>query len=134
MKYLVYIFALVVFSCSPSSNEKKSDKPSEWLGNWAARWEMSPQAYPDMKKFEFYMNGVFGFTKDSLTIRGNGFPNCVFGIDTLSYTQSWYVVNDTLFLTNKNSEIPGISYQIVKKEKKHIKLQLVDDIFVTLTK
>lgn len=79
------------------------------------------------------MDGSFVFTADSLTVTANGYPDCIFNIDTLSHTQSWYVSNDTLFLVN-DPESPGMTYRVASKSEDRIRLQLMEDIFVTLSK
>ena len=82
---------------------------------------------------EFYMDGSFVFTKDSLTVTANGYPDCIFNVDTLAHTQSWYVSSDTLFLVN-DPGTPGMTYRVASKSEDRIQLQLMEDIFVTLTK
>ena len=79
------------------------------------------------------MNGNFIFTADSLTVTAQGFEGCIFNSDTLTHTQSWYVENDTLFLMN-DPDLPGMTYQIKSKSANTIELQLMEDIFVTLSK
>lgn len=78
------------------------------------------------------MTGAFNITSDSLTVTANGYPGCIFNIDTLSHTQSWKVANDTLFLMNE--ETAGMTYRVVATYEDRIELQLMEDIFVTLSK
>lgn len=132
MKKLLFVPLLLALACS-SGEEKSENRPSEWHGSWSAEWETPPEAYPGVEDMEFYMDGQFLFTKDSLTKTVFGYPGCIFAIDTLSHTQSWYVSNDTLFLIN-DKESPGMTYRIASKEENRIRLQLLEDIFVTLTK
>ncbi|MEQ9466960.1 MAG: hypothetical protein RLN88_06075 [Ekhidna sp.] len=132
MKKLLFI-PLIVFACSTSGEEKADNRPSEWPGSWKAEWETPPESYPEVSDMEFYMNGSFVFTEDSLTVTANGYPECIFNVDTLSHTQSWYVSNDTLFLVNEPNT-PGMTYRVASKSPERIRLQLMEDIFVTLTK
>ena len=86
-----------------------------------------------MEDMAFEMNGSFDFAGDSLTITANGFDGCIFQADTLVHTQGWYVSNDTLFLVNEPGSL-GMNYQVVSQDASGIKLQLLKDIFVTLSK
>ncbi|SNS48277.1 hypothetical protein SAMN05421640_0334 [Ekhidna lutea] len=133
MKKLFFIPFIVVIACGSPSNEKTANRPSEWHGEWLAEWETPPESYPGIEDMEFYMNGSFRFTADSLTVTANGYPDCIFNVDTLSHTQSWYVSSDSLFLVNEPGS-PGMTYRVASKSEDRIKLQLMDDIFVTLTK
>lgn len=133
MKKLAIIPFLALIACSPSNEKSSVNRPAEWLGSWTAEWETPPESYPGVKDMEFYMTGVFNFTQDSLTKTVNGYPGCIFAIDTLSHTQSWKVSGDTLFLMNGPSS-PGMTYTVAYKSDERIRLQLMEDIFVTLTK
>lgn len=134
MKKLFPLLLVIAAACtSNSEKEKEYNRPTNMIGIWTAKWETPPESYPDLADTEFFMNGEFSFTKDSLTIENNGFPGCIFNIDTIAHTQSWYVSNDSLYLFN-DPEVLGMSYQIKSKTDNKIELQLMDDIFVTLTK
>lgn len=136
MKPISLFFILIlIISCSPGSEKPR---PSEWQGVWQAKWETPPESYPDIEA-EFTMNGMFTFEGDSLTVQVNGFDGCIFHSDTLVHTQSWYVQQDVsstdsaLVLFN-DPEAPGMTYKVNSKSSNEIKLQLLDDIFITLTK
>jgi len=133
MKKIYFLMIVSIMACSRSATEKTTNRPPEWVGTWKAEWETPPESYPGIEDMEFYMNGAFVFTPDSLTVTANGYPGCIFNVDTLSHTQSWFVANDTLFLVN-NPKSPGITYKIVDKKEDRVKLQLLEDIFVTLTR
>ncbi|WP_420317142.1 hypothetical protein [Ekhidna sp.] len=133
MKKLQLIVLVLAFSCGTNSDEKGNMRPLEWQGTWVAEWETPPESYPGIEDMEFYMEGRFVFTEDSLTKIVYGYPGCIFAVDTLSHTQSWYVSNDTLFLINE-PENPGMTYRVASKSENRIQLQLMDDIFVTLSK
>ena len=123
-----FFIAIVAFACTTTPERPR---PAEWQGIWKARWETLPESYPDIQDMEFYMNGNFVFTADSLTVKANGFEGCIFNTDTLEHTQSWYVSNDTLFLLN-DPDLIGMTYKIKSKSNQKIELQLMEDIFVTL--
>jgi len=103
-------------------------------GSWHARWFAQPGAFEGVGsdvKLEMY--GRFDFLKDSLTIHAYGFPGCLFGADTLVHTQAWEMAGDSLFLlTDQNRR--GIFYLIKEKKADNVQLQLMDDIFISLTK
>lgn len=130
MKKFALILSLFLTYCSSPSDEQ-ANRPEEWQGKWFAEWETSPDAYEGIFDMEFYMNGIFEFSDDSLTVTVNGYPGCIFGTDTLSHTQLWKIKSDTLFLMN-DPKVPGMTYRIVGQDSDRIKLQLVEDIFVTL--
>ena len=132
-KLQAILIVLFVASCTSTPKEEALNRPSEWYGDWNAEWETPPESYPEVEDMEFYMTGVFAFTEDSLTKTVNGYPGCIFAVDTLSHTQTWYVSGDTLFLMNE-PETPGMTYRVASKSEDRIKLQLMEDIFVTLTR
>ena len=109
-------------------NERLADVAEKYL-----RKETLPESYPGIENMEFSMTGNFIFTPDSLTVKANGYEGCIFNSDTLSHTQSWYVKNDTLFLMTEPDQA-GMTYRVKSQTRKIIELQLMDDIFVTLTK
>jgi len=127
--HLVTIFMLA--SCSSSSSE--NDRPAAWIGDWKAEWETPPESYPDLTDMEFYMDGRFVFSEDSLTVINNGYPGCIFAVDTLKHTQSWKISNDMLISYNDTST-PGMAYKVKSLSGNSIELQLMEDIFIKLTK
>jgi hypothetical protein len=133
MKKFIPALLIIMTACGSSKENKASQRPAEMIGTWSAKWETPPESYPEMVDTEFSMNGEFTFSKDSLKIENNGYPGCIFNVDTIAHTQSWYVANDTLFLYNE-PEVLGMSYLIKSMSQNTIELQLMDDIFVTLSK
>lgn len=129
----VFLVGLFVACSGPTNQTAEKPRPEEWQGSWKAEWVTPPESYPDVENMAFTMDGSFVFNKDSLTVNANGFEGCIFNVDTLSHTQLWYVENDTLFLLN-DPEVTGMTYQIKEKSDNMIQLQLMEDIFVTLTK
>ncbi|MFK7951591.1 MAG: hypothetical protein AB8B73_01995 [Ekhidna sp.] len=132
MKKLIPII-LILSSCGGTKEKAAYNRPDQMVGVWSAKWETPADSYPDLTDTEFFMNGEFTFTNDSLKIENNGFPGCIFNVDTIAHTQSWYVSNDTLFLYNE-PDVLGMSYIIKTQSESKIELQLMEDIFVTLSK
>ncbi|MEM6642451.1 MAG: hypothetical protein AAF616_05700 [Bacteroidota bacterium] len=133
----IQIFSLIVIlsACTAPTSDEKASRPAEWIGEWKAEWETPSDApsYAGMEDMEFYMDGSFIFTADSLTVQNNGYPGCIFAVDTLKHTQLWSVSSDTLQTYNE-PESPGMTYKVTALGEDKIQLQLMEDIFVTLTK
>ncbi|MEM6736547.1 MAG: hypothetical protein AAGC64_09005 [Bacteroidota bacterium] len=132
MKKIYFLLIFIAISCV---SESSPERPRAWVGEWTAEWKTPPESpsYRGIEDMEFYMDGKFIFTTDSLTVQNYGYPGCIFAIDTLKHTQSWKVSNDTLFSIN-DPKTPGITYKITSLSENKIELQLMEDIFVTLTK
>lgn len=128
----IIVLLLGAVACTSPSSETPS-RPAEWLGTWKAEWETPPESYPGIVDMEFYMDGQFVFSEDSLIVSNNGYPGCIFAIDTLKHSQIWEVRNDTLFTLNE-PDSPGMSYKVLTYSENQIQLRLLDDIFVTLSK
>ncbi|MFT6881597.1 MAG: hypothetical protein ACI83W_000820 [Marinoscillum sp.] len=130
MKNLILILLLaLIYSCTGVS-----EKPSEWEGEWKALWETDPASFEGIEGItDFTMPGKITFLNDSVTIKAFGFEGCVFSKDTLDHSLMWKVSNDSLILINDEST-PGMVYQIVEKGESKVRLQLMEDIFLTLTK
>ena len=119
------LMILLLFSCN---DELKLE------GTWDAIWETSPESFGKIDGIEnFTMNGKFIFHDDSITIIARGYKGCVFGVDTIKHSQKWNIQNDTLYLVNETN-LKGISYLIISKNKNRIELQLMEDIFIHLKK
>ncbi|MEQ9426348.1 MAG: hypothetical protein RJQ09_18125 [Cyclobacteriaceae bacterium] len=128
---LISIIALsIVSSCSTST------EPTETiLGKWQAEWETDPASFPevtDMKSFK--MNGEITFYPDSVEINAFGFEGCIFSADTLRHALKWEIENDSLLNLINEDDIQGMSYTIKEVSGESIRLQLMDDIFLTLKK
>lgn len=79
------------------------------------------------------MSGKITFDKEKVNIKAYGFEGCAFGRDTLDHSLFWQVRNDSLILIN-DEDTPGLVYQIKEVSDEKIRLQLMEDIFVTLEK
>ena len=133
MKKIYPLLLIIALASCSGTNSEKANNSSKWKGEWKAEWETPPESYPGVEDMEFYMNGQFTFTEDSLTVTVNGYPGCIFNVDTISHTQAWKVSGDTLLLYN-DPELPGMTYLIKTMSDDQIQLQLMEDIFVTLSK
>ncbi len=135
-KNLLFFVITLVVSCTGTPEKPR---PDDWQGNWRAVWETPPESYPGMENVEFSMTGNFMFSEDSLTVQANGFDGCIFHSDTLTHTQSWYIVKsieseDSLLVSYNDPDQVGLTYKVNSKSEDKIVLQMLDDIFITLTK
>jgi len=128
-KYFQIIFLVVLASCG--SNK---EQPAGWEGEWVATWETDPASFEGIEGItDFTMPGKIVFDGDRVNIQAYGFEGCVFSKDTLDHTLNWKVRQDSLILIN-DEETPGMVYQIKEQSDKKIRLQLMEDIFLTLNK
>ncbi|MEM9324341.1 MAG: hypothetical protein AAGA85_01740 [Bacteroidota bacterium] len=121
-------FGLLLLACSGDS-----EKDAAFLGNWEAQWRTLPESFPGMEDMDFTMSGKVKFSSDSVSITAYGYEGCIFSEDTLVHSLDWKVADDTLHLLNE-ADVYGMSYKVVSKSDQQIELQLMDDIFLTLTK
>ncbi|MEQ9301653.1 MAG: hypothetical protein RIF33_23945 [Cyclobacteriaceae bacterium] len=128
--YIPFMFFLVILvGCSPDKKEEASDLLE---GEWIAQWDTDPSSFPEVPDASIYtMNGNFRFQEDEVTVTAFGFPGCIFSTDTLSHTLNWNMSNDTLSLVN-DGDIYGMTYRVLEMKDKQVRLQLMDDITVTL--
>ncbi len=127
MKKILVLFLIVLMGCATSTE-------GPFQGKWQAKWTTDPAGYGELaNEMKFEMEGSFEFDEENLTILAFGYEGCVFGSDTLNHTLTWSVRGDTLELRN-NPEEPGIQYNLLSQTDSEINLQLVDDIFITLSK
>ena len=104
-----------------------------YLGTWQAKWNTTPEAFPDVRDSELTMEGVFDFTADSLSVTLYGYPGCLFSHDTLSNRSKWTLTGGKLSLINEDNT-PSISYEIKSQDSARVELVFLEDIFVTLTR
>ena len=127
---LPLIFLVILTACTSGSEER----PAGWDGAWKATWETDPASFEGIDGItDFTMTGQFTFDNDELNIKAFGFEGCVFSQDTLDHSLSWKVSNDSL-ITKNDEETPGMVFLIKDKTEDRIRLQLMEDIFLTLEK
>lgn len=128
---LFFLAAILVLGACQTTKEKTSTV----VGDWDVQWITYPEkdAAPD-PTLNLTMNGKMDIAADGkITIHAYGYEGCIFGADTLVHTLNWEVSGDTLNLTNEGDEF-GIPYVIKESSEKKMKLQLVEDVFLFLTK
>ena len=128
----IIVFILIATSLIVSCSDQKNN---ELEGEWNVQWVTDPASYPDVDaSINFTMNGKFIFEKSGkLTIDAYGYEGCIFSNDTLSHSLNWKVKNDTLSTFN-NKDLHGISYKITEQSPNKVKLQMMEDIFLHLTR
>ncbi len=129
-------FWVILTGCSVKQSENTSSvSTDDVVGTWLARWQTDPASYPDVdSSIQFTMNGQFRFDKKGkVTISAYGHEKCIFSSDTLTHSLNWKLSNDTLQLVNEN-DIHGMAYTVLNLNSSQMKLQLMDDIFLELTK
>ena len=81
------------------------------------------------------MNGEMNIKANGkITINAYGYKNCIFGADTLIHTLNWEVPSDTVLNLTNDGDKYGIPYAILEMANNKVKLQLVDDVYLFLTK
>ncbi len=135
MKFLNNIPVLFILAILVACSTGEKEETSELLeGEWVAQWDTDPSSFPEVSGASIYtMNGNFHFDRDEVTVTAFGFPGCIFSTDTLSHTLNWKLSNDTLSLVNEG-DIYGMTYRVLEINSDQVKLKLMDDITVTLSK
>lgn len=127
--YFSFLVASVfLFGC-------KNDKSSQLEGEWKVQWITDPASYPDVDaSMNFTMNGKFTFrTNGKLSIDAYGYENCIFSNDTLNHSLNWELKNDSLNTYN-DKDMHGISYRVTEMSDSKVKLQMMEDIYLHLTR
>ena len=134
---LTLLFVACNQSTKPATDEENlAENPKEFFhGEWTAQWVTYPESYPDTLAVEsFSMDGKWTFNKDqTMSIAAYGFKGCIFGEDTIVNSQNWLVSNDTIMMMN-DQKIASLTCKIVNKSQNSVKLQLLPDIYVNLTR
>ncbi|RJE71488.1 hypothetical protein BGP76_05150 [Reichenbachiella sp. MSK19-1] len=123
-------FVLVLSSCESGKEKKQS-----LVGNWDVQWVTYPDNEAPMDpSINLTMNGKMDIKPDGkITISAFGYENCIFGKDTLVHSLEWEMLGDTLNVKNKGDEF-GMPYKILEASDSKVKLQLVEDVYLFLTK
>ncbi|MBU2915442.1 MULTISPECIES: hypothetical protein [Reichenbachiella] len=126
----VLFFVLVLSSCESGKEKKQS-----LVGNWDVQWVTYPDNEAPMDpSINLTMNGKMDIKPDGkITISAFGYENCIFGKDTLVHSLEWEMLGDTLNVKNKGDEF-GMPYKILEASDSKVKLQLVEDVYLFLTK
>lgn len=134
---LILLFAACNQSTKPATDEESLAANSKdfFYGEWTAQWITDPESYPDTLTVASYsMDGKWVFNKDeTMSIAAYGFKGCIFGEDTIVNSQNWLVSNDTIMMLN-DQKIASLTCKIVSMSQQAVKLQLLPDIYVNLTR
>lgn len=119
-----------------STKEAKVNAAHIIEGDWKVQWVTTPDK--DAKgdqTVNYTMNGKMNIEKGGkITISAYGYDGCIFGADTLIHSLNWELKADTILnLTNEGDKY-GIPYYITSASEDKVKLQLVEDVYLFLTK
>ncbi|SMD34635.1 hypothetical protein SAMN04488029_2109 [Reichenbachiella faecimaris] len=132
---LIIIAGLAFYACN-SSNENTSKVSESLVGDWKVQWITYPdQSAPSNDSINYTMNGEMNILGNGkITINAFGYKNCIFGTDTLIHTLNWEVPSDTILNLTNDGDKYGIPYTIIELAENKVKLQLVEDVYLFLTK
>ena len=123
------VLIVAVYSCSQTK-----ETSNILVGNWDVQWVTYPEEGMESDKpLNLSMNGKMYIYDDSISVHAYGYEGCIFGSDTLMHTLNWSVSGDTLNLVNEGDDF-GIPYVIKEVSEDKVKLQLVKDVFLFLTR
>lgn len=132
----IMISLFVVMNACHSSRESNSPTEERLIGKWNVQWVTYPEEGEELDaSINYTMNGMMNIEKNGkITIHAYGYKGCIFGADTLSHTLNWVVESDTVLNLTNDGDKYGIPYAIKSIQEEKIKLQLVEDVFLFLTK
>ena len=133
MKKSTFILLAFIY-CSACTSISESEK--SLVGDWDVQWVTTPEEGAEaIPGINYTMNGKMLIQNNGkLTIKAFGYDNCIFQRDSTENTLDWRVSGDTLFLKNADDEFEGMPYVIKETATDKIKLQLVEDIYLFLTR
>ena len=131
-----FLLTILFFYSCDSSKEKLSTISEQLVGDWQVQWVTKPDSQLTTNdSINYTMNGVMNIRDNGkITINAYGYKNCIFGTDTLVHTLNWEVPSDTILNLTNDGDKYGIPYTIREIAANKIKLQLVDDVYLFLTK
>lgn len=131
---LAFIVICICACSSDKGSEEKSKLAETVVGDWNVQWITSADKGMNTDSINLTMNGKMLIKEDNqITIEAYGYRGCIFGTDTLIHTLNWEIKGDTLNLKNPN-DVFGIPYVIKESSDQKIKLQLLEDVFLFLSK
>lgn len=102
------------------------------VGKWKARWTLSVPPGEDISRYS--ADGMMHFYEDGTgEIIVYGRKDSVLATETAINSVLWTMENDTLHIVSKG-EKTGIKYTITEKKEDFLRLVLVDDILLVLTR
>ncbi|MGL1889577.1 MAG: hypothetical protein OCD76_23890 [Reichenbachiella sp.] len=132
---LIILLGFSMAACTGTKENTTNEMDATMIGDWNVQWITSPdESMSTDEPINLTMNGKMLIKEDkTITIEAYGYQGCIFGTDTLIHTLNWEINGDTLNLKNLNDEF-GIPYVIKDAAEGKVKLQLLDDVFLFLTK
>lgn len=130
------IITVLAFNACDSSKENTAEVSKNLIGDWKVQWITYPDKNADANdSINYTMNGEMNIKENGkITINAYGYKNCIFGTDTLIHTLNWEVPSDTILNLTNDGDKYGIPYTIKELTTKKVKLQLVEDVYLFLTK
>lgn len=131
----VILMTLLLGACDSSKNKSKQIADG-LVGDWKVQWVTYPdQSATSNDGVNYTMNGLMNIEANGkITINAYGYEGCIFGTDTLIHTLNWEVPSDTVLNLTNDGDKYGIPYAINEFSKGKVKLQLVEDVYLFLTK
>ena len=105
------------------------------VGEWNAHWETSiDESLTDLDETSLKMDGIIHFMEDGqVEIAAFGFDGCIFSSDTMSNVLNWQL-DDTVLRFIDHGDDHGLPYTINKFSRNELKLTLLEDINLTLSR
>jgi len=132
-KLVIFIFIITAplwYGCQEDGDQIKESLS----GKWKARWELNnPELKDVFSPEQMIMDGEVIFEQDQAKIRAFGFEGCAFTSDTSENLLSFEKNDSTLNLMNADRQVI-FSYVVQEQKHHYLKLLLMDDISLTLTK
>ncbi|PIB36909.1 hypothetical protein BFP72_16615 [Reichenbachiella sp. 5M10] len=136
---LLFFAWAAFFACEQKSKDSQNatvnNSPTNLIGQWDVQWVTYPDKNAPLDpNINLTMNGKMDLKKNGqITISAYGYDNCIFGKDTLIHSLTWEILGDTLNVKNQGDEF-GMPYVILESSENKVKLQLVEDVFLFLTR
>lgn len=133
---VLILVAFIITQACDSTKEKTSEISKSLIGDWKVQWITYPdKGAPINDSINYTMNGEMNIKANGkITINAFGYKNCIFGTDTLIHTLNWDVPSDTVLNLTNDGDKYGIPYTIKELSEDKVKLQLVEDVYLFLTK
>jgi hypothetical protein len=144
-KLLIGFISFVVFvSCDNGEIKQKDteafnniiplDKEDLLLGSWEAKWETNSDAFTVSEEYNLTMRGKVQFKENGkVKIHAYGYQGCIFLSDTMINELQYILEGDTINLLADDENF-GLPYQILELQQNKVRLVLMEDIALTLTR
>jgi hypothetical protein len=144
-KILIGFFSFVVLVSCDTGEIKSSDPEASQispiddedmlLGSWEAKWETQAEAFSINGEYKnLTMKGKVHFKENGkVKIQAYGYQGCIFMSDTMINELRYILTGDTVSLLAEDENF-GLPYHIIEANHNMVKLILMDDIALTLTR